>query len=125
MRSSLFRRTFWLVLSLWLGPSIVVPEMVDQCPVHSVAGGAASGHASHLAMAGRDQTPKDRASHRGCTCLDQGCAGNAATLPANGYKVISVVRFIAGPASAVESDRVATIAADFLLPPTTGPPPRA
>jgi len=125
MRSSLFRRTFWLAFSLWLGPSIVVPELVDQCPVHHFAAGAANGHASHLAMAGHSGQLPNHASHRGCTCLDQGCASNAATLPPDGQKVFSIVRFIAGPASTVASDRLPAVAADFLLPPTTGPPPRA
>ncbi|MEP6906188.1 MAG: hypothetical protein ABI875_08880 [Gemmatimonadales bacterium] len=124
MRSSLFRRTFWLILSLWLGPSIVVPEMVDQCPVHSFAAGAVTGHSSHLAMAGHNHGPKDQASHRSCTCLDQGCASGVAALPPTAHSVFSIVRFIVGTGSIVTSDHVTTVAADFLLPPITGPPPR-
>ena len=125
MRSSLFRRTFWLVFSLWLGPSIVVPELIDQCPVHHFSAGAQTGHASHMAMGGHSGQLPDHASHRGCTCLDQGCASGAATLPPNAHRVFSIVRFTAGRTSAVESDRLPTVAADYLLPPTTGPPPRA
>jgi hypothetical protein len=124
MRSSLFRRTVWFLFSLWLGPSIVVPELLDHCPVHHyVAGGAA--HVGHAAMAGHSRQLPDHASHRGCTCLDQGCTNNAATLPVAEPRAFSRVRLVLANALAADSDHLPAASADFLLPPTTGPPPRA
>jgi hypothetical protein len=118
MRSSLFRRTFWLVFSLWFGPSIVVPELLDRCPVHHIATGGAALHAGHSG-----QMP-DHASHRGCTCLDQGCRTNATTLPVAAARAFGRVRFFSVEFSS-DRDRRPVNSAEFLLPPTTGPPPRA
>jgi hypothetical protein len=120
-----FRRTFWLVFSLWFGPSIVVPELLDHCPVHHFGAGGTAPHSGHAAMAGHNRQLPDHASHRGCTCLDKGCTNNAATLPVSVPQEFGGVRFVFVNALAVDSDRLPTASADFLLPPTTGPPPRA
>jgi len=121
-----FRRMFWFLFSLWFGPSIVVPELLDHCPVHHFVAGGAALHASHAAMAGHNHQLPDHASHRGCTCLDQGCRNNTATLPVAASRAFGRVRlFVFVNALAVDSDRLPAASPDFLLPPTTGPPPRA
>jgi hypothetical protein len=124
MRSSAVRRALWLLFSFWFGPSLVVPEMIDQCPVHQLATGQATGHTGHAAMAGRTQPPADHASHKGCTCPDQGCATTIASPPSAGLRIASRVRLVSTSAS-ISRDRIDVASVALLLPPTTGPPPRA
>ncbi|HEY4954656.1 MAG TPA: hypothetical protein VII02_07200 [Gemmatimonadaceae bacterium] len=125
MRSSLFRRTFWLAFSLWFGPSIVVPELLDHCPVHHFTAGLALLHAGHSAMDGHSGRLPDHASHKGCTCLDQGCRTNAATLPAAAARAFGSVQLFSVNKFPSDRDRHPVTSAEFLLPLTTGPPPRA
>jgi len=122
MRSTV--RVFWLIFSFWFGPSLVVPEMIDQCPVHHFAATAATGHASHAGMQGKTGSPTNHSSHRGCTCLDQGCATAVASPATADVRFTPRVRFISITTS-IAHDKPVVASPSLLLPPTTGPPPRA
>jgi len=118
MRSSVVRRVFWLVFSFWFVPALVAPEMVDHCPVHHAVAGTASHHA-HAKTA-----PANHSSHRGCTCLDRCCAASVASPSRADIRIAASVRPIANTMS-IADDRIVVGSVSLLLPPTTGPPPRA
>jgi hypothetical protein len=125
MRTTVTRRVFWALFVVWLGPSMLTPELFDHCPVHSlsVAGGAT--HAGHAGMMNRDKRAPNHSSHDGCTCLDQCCVANAAAPPIQGWRVTATVRSVEASSASLAAISLPTGPAEFLLPPTTGPPPRA
>lgn len=123
--SGMLRRVFWLLFAFWFGPSIVVPEALYQCPVHHAALVGEAGHLSHVSMSGADKSVPSHSSHKGCTCLDQGCASSPAAPPRAAWRVMATVRFIQTNAIAPAISSVGGSQADVSLPPSTGPPPQA